>query len=68
MGEGHTNPHTALFLVIVAGLVSIARAMTLSFLAIKLQQTFGLGPATIGFLLGLGPLIGAVAAPFAGSI
>lgn len=68
MGEGHTNPHAALFLVIVAGLVSIARAMTLSFLAIKLQQTFGLGPATIGFLLGLGPLIGAVAAPFAGSI
>ncbi len=67
MGEEQTNPHAALFLVIGAGLVTIARAMTLSFLAIKLQQSFGLGPAMIGFLLGLGPLIGAVAAPFAGS-
>ncbi|WP_426124462.1 MFS transporter [Pararhizobium sp. PWRC1-1] len=68
MGKEQTNPHAALFLVIGAGLVTIARAMTLSFLAIKLQQTFGLGPATIGFLLGLGLLIGAVAAPFAGSV
>jgi MFS family permease len=68
MGEEQTNPQAALFLVIGAGLVTIARAMTLSFLAIKLQQTFGLGPAPIGFLLGLGPLTGAVAAPFAGSI
>jgi len=57
-----------LFLVTGSGLVTIARAMTLSFLAIKLQQSFGLGPAAIGALLGIGPLVGAVAAPFAGSL
>lgn len=57
-----------LFLIAGAGLVNVARAMTLSFLAIKLQQTFGLGPAMIGMLLGIGPLVGAVAAPFAGSL
>lgn len=56
-----------LFLVTGSGLVTIARAMTLSFLAIKLQQSFGLGPAAIGALLGIGPLVGAVAASFAGS-
>lgn len=42
--------------------------MTLSFLAIKLQQTFGLGPAMVGFLLGLGSLVGAIAAPLAGAL
>jgi MFS family permease len=42
--------------------------MTLSFLAVKLQQSFGLGPAMIGALLGIGPLTGAVAAPFAGTL
>ncbi|WLR98353.1 MFS transporter [Shinella sumterensis] len=57
-----------LFLVAGAGLVNVARAMTLSFLAIKLQQSFGLGPAMIGVLLGIGPLVGAVAAPLAGSL
>ena len=58
----------ALFLIAGSGLVTIARAMTLAFLAIKLQQSFGLGPAAIGAFLGLGPLLGAVVAPFAGSI
>ena len=57
-----------LFFIVSSGLVTIARAMTLSFLAIKLQQSFGLGPAMIGALLGVGPLLGAVAAPFAGSL
>jgi MFS family permease len=57
-----------LFLVAGVGLVNVARAMTLSFLAIKLQQSFGLGPAMIGVLLGIGPLVGAVAAPLAGSL
>ncbi|APG93369.1 MFS transporter [Sinorhizobium americanum] len=57
-----------LFLIAGSGLVTIARAMTLSFLAIKLQQSFGLGPAMIGALLGAGPLVGAIAAPFAGSL
>lgn len=57
-----------LFLIAGSGLVTVARAMTLSFLAIKLQQTFGLGPAMIGAILGAGPLVGALAAPFAGAI
>ncbi|WP_448950075.1 MFS transporter [Labrys neptuniae] len=56
------------FLVAGSGLVNVARAMSLSFLAVKLQQSFGLGPAAIGVLLGTGPLLGAVAAPLAGSL
>ncbi|WP_230174640.1 MFS transporter [Rhizobium sp. CECT 9324] len=60
--------HGIVFLVMGAGLVTLARAMTLSFLAIKLHRTFALDPATIGFLLGLGPLIGAFVVPFAGSL
>lgn len=56
------------FLIASSGLVTIARAMTLSFLGIKLQQSFDLGPAMIGALLGAGPLMGAIAAPFAGSL
>ncbi|WP_246590363.1 MFS transporter [Rhizobium lentis] len=57
-----------LLLIAGSGSVTIARAMTLSFLAIKLQQSFGLGPAMIGALLGIGPLLGAIAAPFAGTL
>jgi MFS family permease len=57
-----------LFLIVSSGFVTTARAMTLSFLAIKLQQNFGLGPAMIGVLLGAGPLVGAVVAPFVGSL
>jgi MFS family permease len=57
-----------LLLIAGSGFVTIARAMTLSFLAIKLQQSFGLGPAMIGALLGIGPLLGALAAPFAGTL
>ncbi|GGG23071.1 MULTISPECIES: MFS transporter [Rhizobium] len=67
MKQKRQRPNYVLFLVAGSGLVTIARAMTLSFLAIKLQQSFGLGPATIGALLGIGPLLGAVAAPIAGS-
>lgn len=56
------------FLIAGSGLVSVARAMSLSFLAVKLQKSFGLGPAAIGILLGTGPLLGAIAAPLAGSL
>lgn len=56
------------FLIAGAGLATTARGMTLSFLAIKLQQSFGLSPAAIGALLGLGPLLGAMVGPFAGSL
>lgn len=68
MGDDKPRLNYVLFLVAGAGFVNVARAMTLSFLAIKLQQSFGLGPAMIGTLLGIGPLVGAVAAPFAGSL
>jgi MFS family permease len=68
MGHEKQRLNYVLFLVAGAGFVNVARAMTLSFLAIKLQQSFGLGPAMIGALLGIGPLVGAVAAPFAGSL
>ncbi|MBD9372614.1 MFS transporter [Rhizobium sp. ARZ01] len=68
MGYEKQRLNYVLFLIAGAGLVNVARAMTLSFLAIKLQQSFGLGPAMIGVLLGIGPLVGAVAAPFAGSL
>jgi len=57
-----------LFLIAASGLATIARAMSLTYLVIKLQSFFGLGPATIGILLGIGPLLGAIAAPFAGSL
>ncbi|RCS23722.1 MFS transporter [Phyllobacterium salinisoli] len=68
MGHQKQRLNYVFFLIAGSGLVTIARAMTLSFLAIKLQQSFGLGPAMIGALLGIGPLVGAVAAPFAGSL
>jgi len=68
MGYEKRRLNYVLFLIAGAGLVTVARAMTLSFLAIKLQQSFGLGPAVIGALLGVGPLAGAVAAPFAGAL
>ncbi len=68
MGHEKQQLNYVLLLVAGSGLVSTARAMTLSFLAIKLQQSFGLGPAMIGALLGIGPLVGAVAAPFAGTL
>ncbi|MGO4571304.1 MFS transporter [Microvirga sp. 2TAF3] len=55
-------------LIAGAGITAIARGMSLTFLALKLQQEFGLNPAGIGALLGAGPLLGAVIAPFAGSI
>jgi predicted MFS family arabinose efflux permease len=42
--------------------------MTLSFLAIKLQQDFDLGPAMIGFLLGAGSMLGAFVAPVVGAL
>ncbi|WP_280136997.1 MFS transporter [Rhizobium sp. Root1212] len=60
-------PSEAIFLVVGTGIATTARAMTLSFVAIKLQQEFDVGPAMIGFLLGIGSLMGAVAAPLAGA-
>lgn len=68
MDEKQERPRGIMFLIVGAGIVTIARAMSMTFLAIELQQEFGLGPAAIGFLLGIGPLLGAATAPFAGSM
>lgn len=68
MKMGNDRRNYLLFLVTCSGLVATARAMTLSFLVIKLHESFGLGSAIIGALLGAGPLVGAVVAPFAGSL
>lgn len=62
------RPRGVMSLIIGAAIVTMARAMSMTFLAIELHRQFGLGPAAIGFLLGVGPLLGAAAAPFAGSI
>jgi MFS family permease len=57
------------FLMIAgSGLATVAKGMSLTFLAIRLQRDFGLDPATIGALIGIGPLLGALAAPLAGSM
>ena len=57
-----------LLLIAGSGMVAIARGMSLTFLAIRLQQDFGLSPALIGMLIGAGPLLGAAVSPFAGTI
>ena len=63
-----TGQAIVLLLIAGSGMVAIARGMTLTFLAIRLQQDFGLGPAAIGMLIGAGPLLGAAASPFAGTL
>lgn len=63
-----TGQAIVLLLIAGSGMVAIARGMTLTFLAIRLQQDFGLGPASIGMLIGAGPLLGAAASPFAGTL
>lgn len=68
MGKHRHRPRGVLLLIGGAGVVTVARAMSMTFLAIQFQQVFGLGAGMIGFLLGVGPLLGAIAAPFAGSL
>ncbi|OOG68392.1 MFS transporter [Sinorhizobium sp. A49] len=58
----------ALLLIAGSGVVTIAKGMSLTFLAIRLQKDFGLNPASIGALIGAGPLIGAIVSPFAGTL
>jgi MFS family permease len=67
MDDENRRLRYVLFLIAGSGLIAIARAMSLTFVAIKLQQSFGLNPAAIGAILGVGPLLGAITAPFAGS-
>lgn len=63
-----TGRAIVLLLIAGSGMVAIARGMSLTFLAIRLQQDFALGPAAIGVLIGAGPLLGAAVSPFAGTI
>ena len=58
----------ALLLIAGSGVVTIAKGMSLTFLAIRLQRDFGLSPAGIGALIGAGPLLGAIVSPFAGTL
>ncbi len=58
----------AYLMIAGSGMVTLAKGMSLAFVAVRLQRDFGLGPATIGALIGFGPLLGAVVAPLAGSI
>ncbi|MBK5565780.1 MFS transporter [Ensifer sp. SSB1] len=58
----------ALLLIAGSGVVTIAKGMSLTFLAIRLQRDFGLTPASIGALIGVGPLLGAIVSPFAGTL
>ncbi|OCO98367.1 MULTISPECIES: MFS transporter [unclassified Ensifer] len=58
----------ALLLIAGSGVVTIAKGMSLTFLAIRLQSDFGLSPAGIGALIGAGPLLGAIVSPFAGML
>lgn len=58
----------ALLLIGGSGVVTIAKGMSLTFLAIRLQKDFGLGPTGIGALIGAGPLLGAMISPFAGTL
>ena len=58
----------ALLLIAGSGFATIAKGMSLTFIAIRLQRDFGLGPMAVGALIGAGPLLGAVAAPLAGTL
>ncbi|HEV7320908.1 MAG TPA: MFS transporter [Ensifer sp.] len=58
----------ALLLIAGSGVVTIAKGMSLTFLALRLQADFGLSPASIGALIGAGPLLGAIVSPFAGMV
>ncbi|NIX76301.1 MFS transporter [Microvirga terricola] len=66
--DERTGRTVALLLIAGSGITSLARSMTLTFMALKLQREFGLAPAAIGAILGAGPLLGAVAAPLAGAV
>lgn len=63
-----TGRLVALLLIAGSGVVTIAKGMSLTFLAIRLQADFGLNPASIGALIGAGPLLGAIVSPFAGTL
>lgn len=68
MEEYVGRPRGIVFLIVGVGIVTTARAMSMTFLAIELQRRFEVGAAAIGFLLGIGPLLGAAIVPFAGSM
>ncbi|WP_162939869.1 MFS transporter [Neorhizobium sp. NCHU2750] len=60
-------PQAVLFIVSGSFFVSVARAMSLTFVAIILHRDFSMGLVGIGLLLGIGPLVGAMVSPFAGA-
>lgn len=60
-------PRGVLFVIAGSFLMSVARAMSLTFVAIILLRDFSMSPMAIGFVLFLGPLLGAVVAPVVGA-
>jgi MFS family permease len=54
-------------LIVGSGFATVAKGMSLTFIAIRLQRDFGLGPMAVGVLIGVGPLLGAIVAPLAGT-
>ncbi|MEB2846651.1 MFS transporter [Endobacterium cereale] len=61
-------PAPVLFVIGGSFLISVARATSLTFVAIILHQDFAMSPGVIGLVLGTGPLLGALSAPFAGAL
>ncbi|MDP9839853.1 MFS family permease [Neorhizobium huautlense] len=61
-------PAPVLFVIGGSFLISVARATSLTFVAITLHQDFAMTPGVIGLVLGTGPLLGALSAPFAGAL
>ncbi|MDA9406431.1 hypothetical protein XH80_06690 [Bradyrhizobium sp. CCBAU 45384] len=59
---------TSALLIGGSGIVSVARGMSLTFLAVKLQEDFMLTPASVGAVLGIGPFVAAFATPFVGNL
>lgn len=59
---------TAWVIIIGSGLISMAKGMSLAFLAVKLSTEFNLTAAGIGAALGAGPMIGAFTAPVIGPL
>lgn len=60
-------PQAVVFIIAGSFFVSVARATSLTFVAIVLHRDFDLGLAEIGLIVGTGPLLGAVCAPIAGA-
>lgn len=60
-------PQAVVFIIAGSFIVSVARATSLTFVAIILHRDFDMELAGIGLIVGTGPLLGAVCAPIVGA-